>query len=674
MKKGFKRITTVILVAMLCGNSLFGCSCKNESSSSPNEPITEALYNPEQGIDRTTVLSSIVQNGATDYKIVYGVDASKTELYAASELQSFIYEATGVRLPLVVDSLVERNPQKLICIGQNSILDAAELSVDYSALGADGFVLKTKDSNLYIVGGKRGTLYGVYDWLEKICGVKFIASDYTYVADLSEIKLYAMDVIETPAFEYRGSLACSTYYSKDEIFYARSRNNHEFLKTEEKYGGGIRWYDGVNTTHNTLNYVDPNVYYATPEDKKNNAHMFFVNGNEVEDICYTDGITEDGKLDESMPLSAAKVAIESLKSYMLDDAECDYYMFGHMDTRLFCTCTRCNKMASKYGKSGVYIRFANVLYDEVQKWADNNLNGQELKLVIFAYLLSEQAPVSYNADEERYQPIDETVIPRDNIAIRLAPIDANRYYTVQDEKQTSTKYKDWLKKWGAVTDNFMAWTYSIEFNNYFWYYPTKHTFVDMLKGYQEIGVKYMFVQNGHQEANDWQSIMYDYLLSKLLWNPNRDVNELVKEFVHYYFGGLVEDKVLDFIETYDEYFYLAQEETQGMFIYNSYTSPIYNKYEYVNYGLTLLNESKEIIANSVLNDDEKAIYTKHIDMARLMPLYMLMYNGGYYFSGNASKQKAIVDEFFGLCEELNAVYYEEDQTIESIKSKYGYEG
>lgn len=673
MKNMFKKMINILLAVVLCCGCLLNAACKQATPNSGDMPTANAglLYDPEHGIDRTRVLSSIVKNGSSDYKIVHGDRASETEIYAASEMQSFIYQTTGVKLPILEDGFVQSSPEKLICIGENVILESAELNIDYEELGMNGFVLKTKGTNLYIVGGgNRGTLYGVYDWLEKICGVKFIANDCTYTPTLSELSLFSMDVKEIPEFEYSGYLAAVT--ATDQVWYARSRNNCEWNETAERYGGGVQWYTPINTAHNSLVYVNPNTYYKTYEDKQNNAHMFLVENGTPVDICYTDGITEDGQLDESMPISAAKVAIESLKTYIQDGTEEMFYMFGHMDLNYTCTCLDCLKVANKYGQTGMYIRFANVLHEEVSKWAEENLNGRKIKLVLFGYALSEMPPVVYNSEKKTYVPIDETVVPREGIYLRLAAITTNRYYTLTDENQLA-KWKDWFDKWGALSDDFMSWTYSAVHRQYFWYYPMKHTFVDYLKDFSRIGVKYMFVQGGHTEINDWQSIMDDYLFSKLLWNPNRDINALVEEFVHYYFGELVEDKILQFMNLYDTYIALNQQKDKDI-MYDRYYKAEYNKYEDVNAGLIILDECKEMIANSSLGDEEKEILSVRIDRVRLTPLYMLMRNGSYYFADDLMKKNEITNEFFQTCAKLNVIYYGEKLTIDSIKSQYGYNG
>ena len=194
-----------------------------------------------------------------------------------------------------------------------------------------------------------------------------------------------------------------------------------------------------------------------------------------------------------------------------------------------------------------------------------------------------------------------------------------------------------------------------------------------MKEFKEIGVKYMFMQGGNTELNDWQSIMDDYLFSKLLWNPNRDVNALVREFVHYYFGETIEKDILEFMQIFDTYYHLAQLEDPDA-LRGQMLTPTYNKYEYINEGLNVLNECKTKIENSDLSAEQKEIYLTRVDRVRLTPLYMLLINGAYYYTDKPVEKEKITNDFFETCDRLNVLEYGEAFSIDSLKAKFGYNG
>jgi hypothetical protein len=267
----------------------------------------------DEPVEKVPVVSGVlVDNGESVYKIIISKDYTDTVYFAATEMQSFIYQATSVKIPIALDTGVTIDEDsRYISIGKTSILEGVDSDVDYSVMKSDGFMLRSKDDCLFINGvSDRGTLYGVYDYLEKFVGVKFLTADYTYVPKVSKLNFYDIDQVEIPAFQIRVFLAQPFY--TDALFAARMRmTGGEFFPADEKYGGGANIY---GFSHNTISFVPTGTYFSTAEDKVKNAHMYNVDGDgNAVDICFTDGVADDGSLDTSMELSAAKVAIENLK-------------------------------------------------------------------------------------------------------------------------------------------------------------------------------------------------------------------------------------------------------------------------------------------------------------------------------------------------------------------------
>lgn len=107
---------------------------------------------------------------------------------AASELQKYIMEAPGCRLHI--------SPA---ASGEHSIfIDAGDDE------NAEGFSVKTSENDLTISGdGPRGALYGVYDFLEKYMGWRFLASDTDYLIPKEKLEIADIDYSEAPGFAFR---------------------------------------------------------------------------------------------------------------------------------------------------------------------------------------------------------------------------------------------------------------------------------------------------------------------------------------------------------------------------------------------------------------------------------------------------------------------------------------
>lgn len=145
----------------------------------------------------------IVEDGKTPYRIVIGPNASPTEDFAAHELQGYVMQMSGVFLPLDRGNVPVAG--KRILVGRTAVAKL-RLKADESYLGPDGFVIKTIDDRILLVGGSsRGTLYSVYTFLEML-GCRWLAPGIIgeVIPQLSNIVIAPIDHTERPDIPYRG--------------------------------------------------------------------------------------------------------------------------------------------------------------------------------------------------------------------------------------------------------------------------------------------------------------------------------------------------------------------------------------------------------------------------------------------------------------------------------------
>lgn len=109
--------------------------------------------------------------------MVVSRDASPSERHAARELEQCLFEMTGARLPVAGDRDRVRGPT--ILLGRSEALEALGVKIPWEELGDERFTLKTVGNHLVIAGGRRrGTLYGVYEFLERL-GCRWYTPDFT---------------------------------------------------------------------------------------------------------------------------------------------------------------------------------------------------------------------------------------------------------------------------------------------------------------------------------------------------------------------------------------------------------------------------------------------------------------------------------------------------------------
>ena len=97
--------------------------------------------------------------------IVVGSEPGIVERFAAEELQGYLEEICGRKVPVQAEKTD----------GINLIIATAKNEGD---LGDDGFVIQSEGNDLLLGGGgPRGKLYAVYEFLEKYLGVRWFGSD-----------------------------------------------------------------------------------------------------------------------------------------------------------------------------------------------------------------------------------------------------------------------------------------------------------------------------------------------------------------------------------------------------------------------------------------------------------------------------------------------------------------
>jgi len=153
----------------------------------------------------------LAEAGRSAWVIYRAPDAPPSVQLAATEIQRVLRISTGAEL-----AIVEAPAQPMICLGDSEASRAAGLSAE--DLPRDGFRMRTVGGNLYICGREfpgdqvhwvgwtsRGTLYGAYDFLERVVGVRWlmpgeVGEDIPAHATLA---LPDLDLQEAPDFEVR---------------------------------------------------------------------------------------------------------------------------------------------------------------------------------------------------------------------------------------------------------------------------------------------------------------------------------------------------------------------------------------------------------------------------------------------------------------------------------------
>ena len=195
----------------------------------------------------------------------------------------------------------------------------------------------------------------------------------------------------------------------------------------------------------------------------------------------------------------------------------------------------------KYGThAALLVKFINRIAEKIEKWVNENQPDRTVYVTTFAYLQTMKPPVKY--DENGYLirdengkaiPIDESMRLRDNVIVRLAPIDSNWYEPFTAE--SNRKNREMLEAWASLGQTTL-WIYG---TSYLTNYANLNDFNSIQPNYQfykKLGVRHLYDQftnsgRGSPCFRDWRM----YFRSKLAWDVDLDAEKLTSDFFEKYY-------------------------------------------------------------------------------------------------------------------------------------------
>ena len=436
----------------------------------------------------------LVRNGKSQYAIVIAFDASPSERHGAAELQKFIEEMSGARLPITAE------PQRLmVLVGRSVALDKLEPAIPFADLGPEGFALKTKGRQIIIAGGRqRGTMYGVYEFLEKL-GCRWFTADVSRIPKMSSIAVPALDEIQKPSFEAREPFFGET---RDPDWAARNKVNGQSMRLDAGRGGKIVRYPGG---HSFSLLVPPEKYF-----KDHPEYFSLVGGKRridpyMSQLCLTNP-------------DVLRIGIESVERWIAEHPEATNISVSQNDGDGWCECDNCRRVEEEEGgaHSAPVLRFVNALAAAIAKKHPDKL------IDTFAYGYTMQPPLKTRPDK--------------NVRIRVCPSAACFGHPFETCEYDQEIMRD-LKGWSSMTGQLYVWHYNTNFLHYLLPFPDFDELAADIPMYHRNGVVGLFMEGSTDpEGGAENAELRSYVMARLMWNVNADVSRAVDEFHEAYYG------------------------------------------------------------------------------------------------------------------------------------------
>lgn len=628
----FRRIVALIFVfSMLI--SFAGCD-ENTNTAGDEFFVVDGQY--------------LVNNGATEYKIVIPESASGLLQIASADLNRFLSEATGTTIPIVKDTEIT-GADKVISIGETTLLKNTDISYSFDELGKDGYKILTKDDDVYLVGGSDyGSLYAAYTLLEILVDWDYYAQDcYTLTKGLTQIPLYDFDMTDIPDIPIRVASDGVVETSSQALYRFRERPLTENFIFVKNY-----W------AHNSFQYVkdSPDVN----DTWYNNAKT---------QLCYT----AHGDADQYEKMQEA--CFITLRDALIQTPDRDGVTFTIEDNSDYCDCDACNAMKTKYGAlSSTVILFLNDLNTRVRAWFETEEGkpyARDLRIVFFAYNAYETAPATLNSSTGKYEA-NAGIQMDDGVYCMLAPIRMDYYLPITDP--ANQEYYNNLKSWGDLAQgNLYLWLYSTNFFNYLAPYDCFDSFAENYRLAKECNAYYLFDQRQTDERvtiTGW-SILKDYVCSKLAWDVNRNPEELIDKFFDGYFGPAAPEmrEIFDQLRLLTEYNKEHQEMSGQSTIYLSLTNEKYWPKDILEQWLVKYDLAEEKIAP--LKESNPALYQAYLERIqkeKLSTLYLFV--ECYSYNTSAALIESYKAEFKELADKFSVTKYYESHDISLLYDKW----
>lgn len=507
----------------------------------------------------------LFRDGKSDYKIVISAFASTSEQTAAKELQQYLEQMSGALLPITNDLNTTGNR---IIVGYNGRVKALT-GEEMPEPDDESFTYKTIGNDLLIWGGAgRGTMYGVFTFLEKELGIHWLTPKSTAIPKYREWKLRRLNHSEKPYLKYR----YSNYFVAKDVpqWSAHTRENMKWGPQASQYGGMEAYYGA-----HTMEWLVP-------------VKEFFAEHPEY--FCLRDGkrYSGYGQLCLSNP-DVLEICKTRMRLRMREHPEYRIYSLSQNDNFLFCQCDACKAIEDQYGgHSGLIVWFVNQVADAVKDEFPDKFIGT------FAYQYSRRPPTG--------------IKPRENVVIRLCSIECCFAHPLDAGCPQNEAFMRDLKGWSEIAPHLFIWDYIVDYAQYIAPWPNFQVLGPNIRIFGENKAIGVFEEAQYQSAGAEFDEMKAWTVNQLLWNPDQNVDSLVNIFIRNYYG-----KAAPYIK---EYYNLCQSLVKPDIHYGIYIRENHEIYsdEFIQKAFSILGKAKEAAESDNIKEQ--------VDRVRMQPLYL----------------------------------------------------
>jgi len=429
-----------------------------------------------------------------EWDVVVAPDATLAERYAAEEFRDHFRQATDAELPLTDSASAS---------GGHVLIGPGAAGLDPSGLGAEELRIAVGGRRIAIAGGRpRGTLYGVYAFLEDYVGVRFLTADHTHVPRLAGPLLVGpLERAYRPPLSFRWP-----FYGENAAapaFAARLRVNT--VSDEPRLGGrdpmGLVSHTFQRDLPSRVHGAEHPDYYALRDGRR--LAPF-----------------EDDRYETQPCLShpdVLRIVTERVLRQIEQDPSRGNVSVSQNDNKKHCQCETCRTVDEREDSPmGSLLAFVNAVADRVAE------RYPHVRVGTLAYQYSRKPP--------------RHLRPRPNVQIQLCSIECCMMHPIADPAcPRNVEFCRDVDAWGRICDDVRIWNYNTNFHNYLLPCPNLRVIEPNVRHFVHNNARGVFMQAAGNARGAELSDLRNYVLAGLLWDPSRSGRRLMDEFLdlHY---------------------------------------------------------------------------------------------------------------------------------------------
>lgn len=443
----------------------------------------------------------IVNKGVSSADIVVPVNSNKQIMKAAQTLQKYLLKSTGANLKITTQT----GSRNFISIGNTNFIKRSRINLN--GLDEDGFLIQTINKKYVVIAGGSdwGTEFGVYEFLERFLDITWLMPTALgeYVPQKNSLIIPDTKILDNPVFLSRQISPANINLNKPLDIWARLN----------RFRGRIEFH------HNLNKLFPPNQYL-----RKNPDFYGMENGKRATpktgQYKWQPNFTAKGIADS---------AANNIVRYFKQNPDKPSYSLGTNDYKVF---DQSSLSKSKRSNRNNFLGLEDVS-DDYFDWAN-----QVAAKVNKVYPNKKFGTLAYNNLAEP---------PRNSINPNIIP-----FITYERLKWKDPSMKklgiDVMNEWKQKSSSLGWYDYAYGFN-----YLVPRVWFHHMQDYLQLGEKNNIKYYYAELYPNWGEGPKPWIMSKLLWNPNQDVDALLNEWYNKAAGKDAAPKLRRFYEIWEKF-------------------------------------------------------------------------------------------------------------------------